>query len=429
VLREASAALRERDFRLLFLARTASLLGSSFAPVALAFAVLDDLGGSPTELGVVLAAAWVPQILLTLVGGIWADRLPRNLVMVGTDLTMFAVQATVAILLLTGTAELWHVLVLQAVRGSADAFFWPAAAGLTPHVVSESRLQEANALLRLSNSMTRIVGAAAAGVVVAAVGAGWALAFDATTFLVSAAFLVRLRLPRTLHAKGQDLVRELREGWDEFRSRTWLWAIVLAASLGNLGFGAAITVLGPTIADRDLGGAAAWGAIVSSEAVGFLLGGLLSLRIRPERPLVVALLGMLLTGPLFVLLAVAAPLPLILAAGVVAGIGIEVFGVLWDTALQQHVPRDRLSRVAAWDQLGSFIVIPIGLTIVGPVAAAVGVTNALLVFTVVVLVPNALALLSRDVRTLRRVEIGRPQPALAPRVHPQTDSAIETAAS
>ncbi len=172
MLREASAALRERDFRLLFLARTASLLGSSFAPVALAFAVLDDLDGSPTELGLVLAAAWVPQILLTLVGGVWADRLPRNLVMVGTDLTMFAVQATVATLLLTGTAELWHVLVLQAVRGSAEAFFWPAAAGLTPHVVSESRLQEANALLRLSNSMTRIVGAAAAGVVVAAVGSG-----------------------------------------------------------------------------------------------------------------------------------------------------------------------------------------------------------------------------------------------------------------
>jgi MFS family permease len=428
VLREASAALRERDFRLLFLARTASLLGSSFAPVALAFAVLDDLDGTPTELGIVLAAQWVPQILLTLVGGVWADRLPRNLVMVGTDLTMFAVQATVAFLLLTGTAELWHLLVLQAVRGSADAFFWPAAAGLTPHVVSESRLQEANALLRLSNSMTRIVGAAAAGVVVAAVGSGWALAFDATTFLVSAAFLVRLRLPRTLEAKAQDLVRELREGWDEFRSRTWLWGIVLAASLGNLGF-AAVVVLGPAIADRDLGGAAAWGAIVSSEAVGFLLGGLLSLRIRPERPLVAALLGILLSGPFYALLAVAAPLPLVMAAGVVAGIGIEVFGVLWDTALQQHVPRDRLSRVAAWDQLGSFIVIPIGLTIVGPIAAAIGVTEALLLFTAVVLVPNALVLLSRDVRTLRRVEVGEPAPAVRPRLHPQTDSATETAAS
>ena len=215
--------------------------------------------------------------------------------------------------------------------------------------------------------MTRIVGAAAAGVVVAAVGSGWALAFDATTFLVSAAFLVRLRLPRALHAQAQNLVRELREGWDEFRSRTWLWAIVLAASLGNLASGAVLTVLGPVIADRDLGGAAAWGAIVSALAVGFFLGGLLSLRIRPGRPLVAAVLGMLLCGPLFVLLAVAAPLPLIMAAAVVAGVGIEVFGVLWDTALQQHVPRERLSRVAAWDQLGSFVAIPIGLTIVGPI--------------------------------------------------------------
>ena len=221
--------------------------------------------------------------------------------------------------------------------------------------------------------MTRIVGAAAAGVVVAAVGSGWALAFDATTFLVSAAFLVRLRLPRALHAQAQNLVRELREGWDEFGSRTWLWAIVLAASLGNLASGAVLTVLGPVIADRDLGGAAAWGAIVSALAVGFFLGGLLSLRIRPGRPLVAAVLGMLLCGPLFVLLAVAAPLPLIMAAAVVAGVGIEVFGVLWDTALQQHVPRERLSRVAAWDQLGSFVAIPIGLTIVGPISTALGV--------------------------------------------------------
>jgi predicted MFS family arabinose efflux permease len=428
VLREASAALRERDFRLLFLARTASLLGSSFAPVALAFAVLDDLDGSPTELGIVLAAQWIPQILLTLVGGVWADRLPRNLVMVGTDLTMFAVQATVAALLLTGTAELWHVLVLQAVRGSADAFFWPAAAGLTPHVVSEGRLQEANALLRLSNSMTRIVGAAAAGVVVAAVGSGWALAFDATTFLVSAAFLVRLRLPRTLEARAQDLVRELREGWDEFRSRTWLWSIVLAASFGNLGF-TAVVVLGPAIADRDLGGAAAWGAIVSSQAAGFFLGGLLSLRIRPERPLVAGVLGILLVGPYYTLLAVAAPLPVIMATAVVAGVGVEVFGVLWDTALQQHVPRERLSRVAAWDQLGSFVVIPIGLTIVGPVAGAIGLTDAMLVFAAVVLLSNGLVLLSRDVRTLRRVEVEESPQALPPRLHPQTDSATETAAS
>lgn len=431
MLREASAALRERDFRLLFLARTASLLGSSFAPVALAFAVLDDLDGSATELGLVLAAAWVPQILLTLVGGVWADRLPRNLVMVGTDLTMFAVQATVAALLLTGTAELWHLLVLQAVRGSADAFFWPAAAGLTPHVVSESRLQEANALLRLSNSMTRIVGAAAAGAVVAVVGSGWALAFDATTFLVSAAFLVRLRLPRALHAQAQNIVRELREGWDEFASRTWLWAIVLVAALGNLAFGAAISVLGPVIANRELGGAAAWGAIVSAEAVGFLLGGLVTLRIRPARPLLVGVIGILASGPLFVLLGLAAPLPVLIGAAVIAGVGLEVFGVLWDTVMQQQIPRDRLSRVAAWDQLGSFVVIPIGLTIVGPIAAAIGVTETLFLFTAVLLIPNALVLLSRDVRTIglldgtERSEL----PAMPPRALPQAEPAIDTAAS
>jgi predicted MFS family arabinose efflux permease len=421
VLREASAALRERDFRLLFLGRTASLIGNAFAPVALAFAVLDDLGGDATDLGLVLAAAWVPQTVFTLLGGIWADRLPRNLVMVTTDLAMFGAQAVLAALLLTGSAELWMLAATQAVRGTAMAFFYPAAAGLVPQVVSHSRLQPANAVLRMSQSVSNILGAASGGIVVAVAGAGWAIAFDAATFLVSASFLVRIRLPRGLRTRAPSLVRELREGWDEFRSREWLWVIVVAAMIGNLCAQGAILVLGPVVADRELGGAAAWGAIVAGTGVGLVLGGVISLRIRPSRPLFVAQVAILGGAPLFLSLAFALPVPLIVAAAVVSGTAIELFGVLWDTALQQHIPHDRLSRVSAWDQLGSFVVIPIGLTIAGPLAEAIGVEEAILAFGALFVVAQGLALLSRDVRTIRAAPTARPVL--------QAEARTETAAS
>ena len=363
--------LRERNFRLLFLARGSSVLGSAIAPIALAFAVLDDLDGSATELGLVLAAAAIPQVLFLLVGGVWSDRLRRDVVLIGTDLAMFAAQATVAALLLAGVAELWQLAALQVVRGTAQAFFFPASTGIVPQVIPPAHLQQANALLRLTFSATNVLGAASGGVLVALVGAGWALAFDAATFLASAAFLSRLRLEHTPIAV-RNFLQELSEGWSEFWSRTWLWVIVVAAAFGNMAFSGGFVVLGPVVAKESLGGAAAWGAINACLAAGFVVGGVIMLRVRPERPLLAAVLALVLATPVLGLLAVAAPLAAIAAAAFVAGIGLEVFGVLWDTTVQATIPQDRLSRVSAYDYLGSFVFIPLGLTIAGPISGAVG---------------------------------------------------------
>ena len=403
-LRRRLGPLEERPFRLLFLGRTTSMLGGAFAPVALAFAVIDDLEGSASQLGLVLAATWVPQIVFILVGGVWADRLPRQLVMVGTDLLMAAAQGAVAVLLLTGTAEIWHLVALQLVRGAASAFFFPASTGLVPQVVSAPRLQQANALLRLSNSAVWIVGAASAGVVVAAAGSGWALAFDAATFLGSAAFLVRIEIPERVRAVRSTMIDELREGWSEFRSRTWLWAIVVQFMFVN-GFAHSIyLVLGPIVAKESLGGAEAWGLIVACEAAGLVVGGLLVLRTRPQRILLVATLAIFLMVPVYVLLAEQAPVLVIAAGALIMGIGIEVFGVLWDTSLQQQIPHDRLSRVSSWDALGSFVCIPIGFAVAGPISDALGVETTLLLAAVVVVVATSLVLLVREVRTLRRLD-------------------------
>ena len=412
-MRDALGALTERDFRQLFLGRSISLLGSAFAPVALAFAVIDDLDGTPSQLGFVLAAIWVPQVVFILVGGIWADRLPRNLVMVGTDLVMAATQAAVALLLLTGSAEIWHLIALQVVRGIAGAFFFPASTGLVPSIVSPARLQQANALLRLTQSSSNIVGAALAGILVATAGSGWALAIDSATFLVSAGFLLTIRIPRKERVEEPAFLRELREGWQEFSSRTWLWAIVVQFLFVN-GFGhSAVLVLGPVIAEERLGGATAWGLILAAEAAGFVIGGLIALRWRPARILLVATFAIFLFVPEPLLLAFAAPLVAVVAAAILLGVGADIFGVLWDTAMQQQISPDRLSRAYSYDALGSFVAIPVGLSVAGPVAALIGLEATLVVAAATVFVPTALVLLSREVRTLRRIGLGQPTPTTA----------------
>jgi MFS family permease len=393
--------LREREFRLLFLGRVTSLAGSALAPIALAFAVLE-LTDSTTALGAVLAARMIPQIVFLLAGGVWADRLPRNLVMVGSNLTSGAAQGAVALLLLLGVAELWHVIALEVVAGASSAFFFPASTGIVPQTVPPALLQQANALLRLSMSSTQIVGAAAGGLLVAAVGSGWALAFDAATYVLAALFLAAMRLPASVRLEATNFVADLREGWREFSSRTWLWAIVVAFGLLNAAQSGATGVLGPTIAREELGGAAAWGLILGAESVGLVVGGLLMLRLRVRRILYVACAVMAFEIPGLLLLAAGAPLLAIAAGYLAMGIGIEIFGVYWDTALQQNIPQEKLSRVYSYDALGSFVLIPLGLIAVGPVAQRIGTDTTLYGCCALILVCVAGMLLVRDVRTLER---------------------------
>jgi len=393
-------ALAERNFRLFFLSRTISLLGSSLAPIALAFAVID-LTGSPSDLGLVLAAIVVPQLVFLLVGGIWADRLPRHLTMIAADLVSGAAQGAIALLLLTDRAEIWHLIALGVIRGTASAFFFPASTGLVPQVVTPGRLQQANALLGLSRNGTTVGGAALGGALVAAVGPGWTLAIDALTFGLGAAFLSTLRLPRDARLAGRRFLAELAEGWQEFRSRTWLWSVVAQFAVMNAFATGAFFVLGPFVAERSLGGAASWGLILAAQAAGMVLGGLISLRYRPERPLLTGTLTLLVTAPPLALLAQAAPLPAIALAAVVAGIASELYQVLWLTTLQQHIPADKLSRVSSYDWLGSLALAPVGAALIGPLSAAIGTTETLWAAAVIVVVTTLAVLAVSDVRNLR----------------------------
>ena len=400
---EALGPFRLRDFRLLFAGELVSLLGTAVAPIALAFAVLE-LTGSATDLGYVLAAGWAPQVVFILVGGVLGDRLPRTLVMVGANVLSASAQGAAAALLLAGVAQVWQLALLAAARGTATALFFPAAQAVVPEIVETELLQPANALIRLAQNGSTVLGAGLGGILVAAAGPGWAIAFDAATYLASALILVWIRVSRAVREGGQTIVRDLIEGWNEFRSREWLWVIVVCASVGNLVATASFGVLGPLIAKLYLGGASAYGAILAAQGAGFIAGGVLSLRWRPERPLLVSVLCLLPTAAEIACYAAIRETAVIAAVAFVAGLGLEVFGVNWITALQQHVPGQVLSRVSSYDALGSFVFIPLGLVIAGPLAAQLGVTETLWLFLAVGLLSVGAALLSRDVRTLRRVD-------------------------
>ncbi|MBD0348004.1 MAG: MFS transporter [Thermoleophilia bacterium] len=404
-------ALSEPQFRRYFIGQATSYLGDGLLPVAISFAVLD-LTGSASDLGFVLAARMVPVVAFLLVGGVWADRLPRHLVMLASDAGRGGVQTALAVLLLTGTAELWHLLALQAVYGVAEAFWRPASTGLLPTIVSPGRLHQANAIMSVTVNGAYIVGPAAAGLLVATFGAGPAIAIDAGTFAVSTVALLFLRVPRAAdRAERMPFVTELRAGWSEFVARSWLWATVAVGSLYLLLVVAPIMVLGPVVADRELGGAGAWGAIAAGIGLGTLVGAAAAGRVRPRRPILAV--AVLLAGPALTALALAFAVPVALAAalGFVAGATEGFLEVVWITALQERIPLGSLSRVSAYDTLGSFVFMPVGFAVAGPAADAFGTRETLLAVAAFALFLPLLLAAVPGVRSVRRLE---PRTAPAP---------------
>ena len=391
-------ALKERPFRLLFLGQAVSLLGDGMVGVALAFAVLEETG-SASDLGIVLAARTIPLVLFLLVGGVWADRLPRRALMVTTDLIRFAAHGAMAALLIAGEAEVWSIAALAAIAGAASAFFNPAISGIMPAVVSTERLQQANALRGLTEAIGRIAGPALAGVLVVGVGPGWALAVDAATFGVSAAFLAAIAMPAHVPVESHSFLADLRDGWDDFRSRTWLWTTVASTTFGNMLF-AAYFVLGPLVADRELGGAGAWAVIASAFGVGLLVGGVVLLQLDPRRPVLVATLAVALYTLPLAFLAIPAAAVVTAGAALLAGAGLAVANNLWETTQQRHVPPELLSRVSSYDWFGSLAAVPIGMLLWGPIADAIGVSEALWIAFALQL-SSILALLA--VREIRRL--------------------------
>jgi MFS family permease len=403
---ERFGPLTERPFRLLWLGRTGSSVGDALIPVALAFAVLR-IGGGAGGLGIVLAAFTIGRASFVVVGGVWADRLPRRAVMITADLVRVATQAATAALLFGHSTRVWQLAVLQALAGAAGGLFAPASTALVPQTVSRPRLQQANALLSLSQSVANVFGPAVSGAIVAAAGPAWVFAIDAASFLCSAAFLAALHVEDHPRPVRQRFWRDLAEGWAEVRRHRWLTAGFLGFALGNVGIGMYF-VLGPLVAREHLGGAQAWGLILTAGAVGGVIGGLFAYRVRPQHP-VAAAFAIWAVGAIPTL-ALVPPLPTvaIMAASAVLSLAVVVGNTLWETALQQEVRPDRLARVGSIDWLLSLCLMPAGQTLAGPLADSVGVRPTLVLAIALMTVPNLCVLaFVREVRRLRR------QPALA----------------
>lgn len=394
------SVLRHADFRYLWLGQSASSIGYRITLVALALYV-DDIG-TPSDVGLVLAAQSLPLIVLLLFGGVWADRLPRQKLMIATDVARAGLHGLLALLILTGTVEIWHIVVIEGFYGAAEAFFRPAYTGLVPQTVPEEDLQAARAMGSLVESVSEFAGPALATVLVLGLGAGYAFAIDAATFLVSAIFLsfVRPRERGGVPAARQSVLTELREGWHEVRSRAWVWVVIASFSLGLLFAFAPFLTLGPAIAREVYDEPAVYGIVNATFGIGTIVGSLTALRWFPARPLYVGML-LVLAWPLAVgAFASGLALPILVPLILFSGAGLGLVGVWWETALAQRIPPGRLSRVSAWDWMGSLALMPLGYLLAGPLGETFGAVEVLTAGAALGFLAHAAALLEPQIREL-----------------------------
>ena len=399
-------------FRLLFAARAISYVGTYLAPIAVAFAILDN-GGGATAVGLSFAAWTLATVAMLAFGGVLGDRLPRRVVMVGSDVASTAVRTAMGALLLSGHAHVWELIALQACGGAAVAFYSPASYGLVREVVPEDMLQQANGLLAIARYAAFPLGAAIGGSIVALIGPGTALLVDAGTYAASALLLSRIDVESIAKA-GAGFLRELREGWSAFVEQTWVWVLVLWISLYFLITYAPFFVLGPYIAKHSMGGAGTWGVVVTGEGIGALLGGLVGLRLRAKRPLVATGLLFLPTAVQSVLLAFHAPVELLAPAAALAGFAFSCGSVVWDTVVQTMIAPDKLARVAAYGWMGAMVFLPAGYALAGPISSLVGMRGYLLFGAGWVIASTLVVVRLRSVRELTLEPVVDAAPVAAP---------------
>ena len=401
---ESLRPLAIRPYRLMWLGSTTSSLGDAVVQIALVFAVLH-IGGNATDIGVIEALQTVARVTFLLAGGVWADRLRRQFVMLGADVLRGVVEAALAALLLTGHAHVWEIAAGAVLYGIGASFFGPASTGLTPETVPADLLQQANSLLNLPQSFFSVGGPAVGGVLIAVFGPGWLFAFDAATFAVSVLSLALLRVPDRPLPKSGSFTADLAEGWHELAIRPWYWINLLAHACWNFAI-PALLVLGPVISARSLGGATAYGLISASFGVGAVVAGIFVLRVKPRRPLVVGNLLLTLGALPMLALAFTRSVPLICVANAISGFGLIALNALWSSTMQVLIPDKVRSRVDSYDWLVSLVIMPVGYAVAGPLGSSVGFTTTLVGAAIVIAVPCALVVLVPGVRFVHRNAAG-----------------------
>jgi MFS family permease len=394
-----TGVLRLRDFRLLFTGQTVSTIGDQIFPVAVTIAVLDTTGNDAGAVGAVLAARWVALVLFVLVGGVWADRLPRKAVMMGAD--AFRAVAVLGLALMPSHPPLWVMAGLVFLVGGGEAFFRPAYGAMLPAIVPEDRRPAANALTSVSQRTAAIVGPGLGAALVTLIGVRTAFFVDAATFLVSLAALLLLREPPREPAPRQSALLDVREGFAAVWAQRWAAAVLAVAALQLMLTFAPEMVLLPVIGRREFGGDAVYGIALSLFSLGGLIGALVAMRWRPRHPGSVSLYGLMPFGLVPLSLTMPFAQWWILVCYFVAGLALEPFIVYWTSALQREFPPHQLARVTSIDWLCSFALMPLGLALTGPAVDAVGETTVLWVGVLAAVVPTLLLFLVPGMRDFR----------------------------
>ncbi len=398
------AVLRdEPQFRLLFAGQALSVVGDRLSFIAMPFAVLAT-GGGLGEVGLVAAATSAPFLLFSLVAGVVADRHDRRRIMVASDAVRLVAQVLAGTLVVTGAAEWWHLALIAFAYGSADAFFAPAMYGLMPQIVGPANLQSANALRGLSNAVAMVAGPALGGLLLTLLNPGGALLADAVTFAFSIAFLLRMRpgVPEAADPVEPGMLAGLKGGWREVRSRSWVWSMLLGLASYHAIVLPSVFALGPVLAERDLGGPGAWALITAGFGVGSILGQLLLLRWRPDRPLRASAACLVFASMQAGIIGSGLPVPVIAVLEAGAALAVQAYFTLWETSIQEQIPPGAVSRVGSYDYFAAMGMLPLGTAVTSAVGEAVGL-RATLIGMSVLGVAAALAVLSvPSVRRLRR---------------------------
>jgi hypothetical protein len=409
--------LRHRDFRLLFIGQSASQIGTQAVIVAMALYITRRTG-SATDLSVILGAGSLPFVALIVFGGVWADRLPRHRVVIASDSTRALLHTALGVLILTGAPAIWLIALIEAASGVAEAFFQPAYVGLVPQTVPESEIQSAQALRGTLENASIVIGPLLATAVVLSLGAGEAFVFDGASFALGAVLLLPVRPRRRGRAGGfapagavqsraasgagaaASFITDLRAGYREVRSRSWLWVTIIAYTAVTLCTVVPLMGLGPLAVRDAYGSVGLFGLLIAIYGAGSLVASLLATVLHPRRPLRLALALGALWPLIGLLVALGLPRVVVVAGALISGGAGALTGVWWETTLARHIPPGALSRVSAWDHMGSLALMPLGYAAVGPLAAGVGVRWVLGVGAALGMLSALGALIPRSARRL-----------------------------
>ena len=399
--------LKERHIQKLLAARLTSNFGNGLGPIALAFGVLDLPGATAKTLSVVVFAQMLPLVALMLFGGVIADRYPRALIVGGSDIALSIFVICNGVMFLTGTATVPSLVIIGVLSGVLHALWWPAMSALPTELVEEDQLQQINSVVGISSNVTYMLGTVTGGIIVAAIGSGWAIVLDGISFMIAGILVVQLRKFGNRREQNEDsptVLQDLRDGWFEFKSRTWVVVVVLGYSIIAMLMESLFTVVGPTHAKLHLGGPKPWSWILASMTAGMLVAVAVTLKYKPHRPIFVGIIAQIFVGLWWLALGTTEFIPVLLLGALAAGFAMDFFMVLWMTTLQKQIPKESLSRVSSYDAFGSLILAPLGIVVAGPLVNKFGTVAVLHVYTAAFFIVLFAILSVRSVRQLANSE-------------------------